>query len=231
MEYRVEDKYIVTDSELRLIAARLQNVMPMDSHQEGSCYQIRSLYFDDLMDRCMDENSAGVDARQKFRIRTYAPAGRVLHLEIKGKLHGLTQKTACDLTREEVLQILNRSMPVIPDQRRPLNQLKMEMRCHGMQPKAIISYERTAFVYPAGNVRVTFDRNISACPYCHDFLKSRLVGTVPVLSAGLHVLEVKYDEFLPEFIARQLEISSLQHSSFSKYYLGRLALLGQFPQD
>ena len=231
MEYRVEDKYIVTDAELKLIAARLQSIMPMDSHQKGSCYEIRSLYFDDLQDRCMDENSSGVDQRQKFRIRTYDPSSQILHLEIKGKLHGFTRKVSCNLAKEEVLQILSGDLSVTPDQRCPLNQLKVEMRCRGMQPKAIISYERTAFVHPAGNVRITFDRNITACSRCHDFFEPVPAGVVPVLPSGLHVLEVKYDEFLPDFIARQLEIGCLRHSSFSKYYLGRLALLGQFPQD
>ena len=231
MEYRVEDKYIVTDAELRLIAARLQGLMPMDSHQNGSCYEIRSLYFDDLQNSCMDENSSGVDQRQKFRIRTYDPAAPILHLEIKEKLHGFTKKAACDMTQDEVQQILCRSLPVIPDRRKPLNQLKAEIHCRGMEPKAIISYERTAFVHPLGNVRITFDRNITASCYCSEFFQPRPAGMVPVLPAGLQVLEVKYDEFLPDFIARQLEIGSLRHSSFSKYYLGRLALLGQFPQD
>ena len=53
----------------------------------------------------------------------------------------------------------------------------------------------------------------------------------PVLPAGMHVLEVKYDEFLPDVIARQLEIGKLRKTAFSKYYLGRLAIAGEFPVD
>lgn len=231
MQYRVEDKYIVTDAELRLIAARLRGLMPLDLHQKGDCYEIRSLYFDDAWDRCMDENNSGVDERQKFRIRTYDPEAETLHLEIKAKRRGLTRKVACDVSKDEVLGILRKDLPIQPDHRKPLNQLKMEMRCCRMEPKVIISYERTAFVHPVGNVRITFDRNITACRYCEDFFETRIQGMVPLLPAGVHVLEVKYDELLPDFIARQLEIGSLRHTSFSKYYLGRLALLGQFPAD
>lgn len=231
MEYRVEDKYIVTDAQLRLIAARLRGLMPLDPHQKGDCYEIRSLYFDDAWDRCMDENNSGVDQRQKFRIRTYDPDAETLHLEIKAKLRGLTKKVSCNVSREEVCSILSRDLPLQPDSRKPMNQLKMEMRCCRMEPKAIISYERTAFVHPVGNVRITFDRNITACKYCEDFWEDRIQAQVPVLPTGVHVLEVKYDELLPDFIARQLEIGSLRHTSFSKYYLGRLALLGQFPAD
>ena len=78
-----------------------------------------------------------------------------------------------------------------------------------------------------GNVRVTFDRNIMASRACDEFLENRVSGMVPILPKGLHVLEVKYDEFLPDFIARQLEIGNLRQTAFSKYYLGRLAVRGE----
>lgn len=205
--------------------------MQPDVHQDGDCYEIRSLYFDDCWDRCMEENESGVDERQKYRIRTYGPEGQTIHLEIKEKRSGLTKKTACDVSREACCQIMEDKLPLMLDQRKPLNQLQMQMRCTGMRPKAIIAYERTAYVHPIGNVRVTFDRNIMASPCCEDFFEGRIPGMVPVLPKGIHVLEVKYDELLPDFIARQLELGSLQKCAFSKYYLGRLAVRGEFPID
>lgn len=203
--------------------------MPQDIHQEGDCYEIRSLYFDDFRDSCLEENEAGVDQREKFRIRTYGAGSQVVHLEIKEKLSGMTKKSTCDLTREECARIMDGSLPLTLGQRRPLNRLQMQMRCARMEPKVIIAYERTAFVYPAGNVRITFDRNIMASRYCDAFFEARIPGLVPVLPAGVHVLEVKYDELLPDVIARQLEIRTLRQTAFSKYYLGRLAVQGEFP--
>lgn len=231
IDYRVENKYLVTDADLMLLAGRLKNVMPQDIHQEGDCYEIRSLYFDDAWNRCLDENEAGVDQREKYRIRIYDPASQVIHLEIKEKNRGLTQKRACDLSRQECLDILAGTLPLRLDERAPLNRLQMQMRCAGMVPKVIIAYERTAFVHPSGNVRITFDRNIMASRCCDDFLEARVSGMTPVLPAGLHVLEVKYDEFLPDVIAQQLEIGKLRKTAFSKYYLGRLAVGGEFPVE
>lgn len=231
MEYRVENKYLVSDVELALIRARLKAVMSEDIHQVGDCYEIRSLYFDDYWDSCMDENEAGVDQRQKYRIRIYDPSAKVIHLEIKEKQRGLTKKQACDLSRLECEQIMENNLPLTIGKRKPLNQLQMRMRCTKMEPKVIIAYERTAFVHPTGNVRVTFDRNIMASRYCDEFFQERVGGMVPVLPKGLHVLEVKYDEMLPDFIARQLEIGKLRQTAFSKYYLGRMAVQGQFPGD
>lgn len=214
-----------------LLAGRLKNVMSQDIHQEGDCYEIRSLYFDDVWDRCFDENEAGVDRREKYRIRIYDPRSDVIHLEIKEKNNGLTKKRSCDLSREECLQIMEGSLPLKLDGRAPLNTLQMHMRCTKMEPKVIIAYERTAFVHPSGNVRITFDRNIMASRCCEDFLEDRVAGMTPVLPAGLHVLEVKYDEFLPDAIAQQLEIGKLRKMAFSKYYLGRLAVQGEFPVE
>lgn len=221
----------MTDADLLLLAGKLKNVMSQDIHQKGDCYEIRSLYFDDLWDRCMDENEAGVDQREKYRIRLYDPQEDVIHLEIKEKCSGLTKKRACDLSRDECMQIMEGTLPLKLDYRAPLNNLQMQMRCYRMEPKVIIAYERTAFVHPSGNVRITFDRNIMASRCCEDFLEYRVSGMTPVLPAGLHVLEVKYDEFLPDVIAEQLEIRKLQRTAFSKYYLGRLAVQGEFPVD
>ena len=221
----------MTDADLVLLGSRLQTVMSQDIHQDGDCYEIRSLYFDDAWDRCMDENEAGVDQREKYRIRLYDPRSDVIHLEIKEKNRGYTKKRACDLSREECLQIMEGTLPLKLDGRAPLNALQMKMRCSGMEPKVIIAYERTAFVHPSGNVRITFDRNIMASRCREDFLEDRVSGMTPVLPAGLHVLEVKYDEFLPDVIAQQLEIGKLRKTAFSKYYLGRLAVQGEFPVE
>lgn len=212
-----------------LLAARLNTVMSPDIHQDGDCYEIRSLYFDDAWDRCMDENEAGVDQREKYRIRIYDPRSDVIHLEIKEKNRGLTKKRSCDLSREECTAILDGELPLTLDGRAPLNCLKTQMRCTQMEPKVIIAYERTAFVHPSGNVRITFDRNIMASRCREEFLEDRVSGMTPVLPAGMHVLEVKYDEFLPDTIAQQLEIGKLRKTAFSKYYLGRLAVGGEFP--
>ncbi|MBQ6929696.1 MAG: polyphosphate polymerase domain-containing protein [Oscillospiraceae bacterium] len=231
MEFRVENKYLVTDADLAVIKARLKTVMKQDVHQDGDCYTIRSLYFDDINDNCMKENDGGVDQRKKYRIRIYDPKGDFIRLEIKEKQRSVTKKYSCRITREESEMIMNGTIPLTFDSRKPLNELKLQMRCAKMMPKTIIEYERTAFVHPVGNVRITFDRNIAASRYCDSFFDERTHSLVPVLPAGVHVLEVKYDEFLPDFIAAQLETGILRQTAFSKYYLGRLAVNGELAVD
>lgn len=229
MEYRVEQKYLVSDGDLRILQARLQGVAKFDANQHGDSYEIRSVYFDDLQDSCVEENEAGVDQRQKFRVRTYAPALNTYHLEIKEKARGLTKKLACNLDREEVFPLLEGTLPITPDGRAPLNLLKLRQRMDGMAPKVLIIYDRTAFVDPVGNVRITFDRNIRATRVWGSFLEEECPSCVPVLQKNMHLLEVKYDELLPDYIKDALELKTLTQTAFSKYYLGRLAIMGELP--
>ena len=71
-----------------------------------------------------------------------------------------------------------------------------------------------------GNVRITFDENISSSNEVAGFLDKRS-PVRPVLERGMSVLEVKWDEFLPDYIRNQMQLNTLQWSSFSKYYLCR----------
>lgn len=214
-----------------MLAARLKTVMSSDIHQQGKCYRVRSLYFDDAWNSCLDENEAGVDSRKKYRIRLYDTNESEFKLEIKEKYRGYTSKASCLIERTECHEIINGKAPESYDVRKELNELHDRMHTTLMRPKVIIEYERTAFVYPVGNVRITFDRNIRASEHYYDFLNETISKSILILPAGMHVLEVKYDELLPDFIAQLLELGNLTQTAFSKYYLGRHAVQGEFLID
>ena len=59
--------------------------MKPDIHQTDSCYEIRSLYFDDCDDSFLEENESGVDQRKKYRIRIYDTKGEIIHLKLRKK--------------------------------------------------------------------------------------------------------------------------------------------------
>ena len=225
MDYRHELKFEVSDADLTMIYYRLKALMHMDAHQEGSSYCIRSLYFDDFSDSCMRENEDGLDNRRKYRIRIYNGSDETINLEKKIKFRGMTRKESVLLKREICEAYMNGQIPDFSEAQSDLEkELLCEVKMNGMQPKSIVEYERTAFVEPKGNVRITFDRNISGCSQVDTFFESHLKAS-PVLPVGHHVLEVKYDELLPQYISDVLEISTLQQTSFSKYYYSRQRLL------
>ena len=89
-----------------------------------------------------------------------------------------------------------------------------------LQPKVIVAYERTPFVFTFGNVRITFDRNIGSSTDLSAFFDPHL-PVRPILPLGKQILEVKYDELLPNFLYDAMNLGSLRQTTFSKYYLCR----------
>jgi hypothetical protein len=90
----------------------------------------------------------------------------------------------------------------------------------------IVDYDRWAFRYPVGNVRVTIDMDVRTAPYRYDIFDPRLL-TIPVLDEGEAVLEVKYDDFLPDVIYRLIDSGHMRQTTFSKFYLGCKAIGGK----
>lgn len=224
-EYRNEWKYICTEIDLELIRRRLGALMRLDPNQRGKeSYHIRSLYFDDVADNCFHANAEGLDYRKKFRIRIYNRSDTRILLEIKYKIHGMTKKESCPLSREQCRILMNGGLPACyTDSPPPLKQLCLAIRTTCMHPVAIVEYERTAFTAPAGNVRITLDRNIAGSRYTGRFFDKAL-PLLPVMEQGKHILEVKYDEVLPSYIAAALDTGRLEQTAFSKYCACRLRL-------
>ena len=85
----------------------------------------------------------------------------------------------------------------------------------GLRPKTIVDYTRTPFVYAPGNVRVTIDENIRTGLRCTDFLNPHCV-TVPA-GGSIILLEVKWDEYLPDIIRDAVQRPGRRAGAFSKY--------------
>ncbi len=220
--YRHEFKYLCSYGELMMLKVRLQGLVSLDTHVgESGVYNIRSLYFDDIYDTCYRENEAGTDPREKFRIRIYDHSSERISLELKRKVRGKTQKLSCLLTEEQCRGLMEGEIPVL-QQNSPalLQKLCLLMQTRHMRPKVIVEYERVPYVHPHGNVRITMDENISASNRTDRFLE-RQIPLRPILEAGQHILEVKYDEYLPDGIYRTIQSGNLRQTAFSKYYLCR----------
>ena len=219
-KYRHELKYLISAAEIPVLRTRIAAIMRPDPHAGADgCYTIRSLYFDDYANRCYYENVDGVDPREKFRIRIYNGSSSRISLECKRKERGKTLKTACRLSLSQAQALMQGRLPDEIDS--PLlSKLALDMKTRGMHPVVIVEYDRIPYVYREGNVRVTFDTNISSAADCGSFFEERLPRR-PVMPAGRHLLEVKFDEYLPDHIYRSLNLAGLQQTAFSKYCLAR----------
>ena len=216
MDCRHEWKHEINASDMIAIRQRLRAVAKPDPHAAEGRYTVRSLYFDDITDRVLREKLDGVDRREKFRIRYYNGDTSLIRLEKKSKWNGLGTKAAAVLTEAEARAVADGELDWMPASGRPLVQeLYSKMRSRGLRPRTIVDYTREPFVYAPGNVRVTLDYNIRTGLGCTDFLNMDCV-TVPAGDAPI-ILEVKWDEFLPDVIRDAVQLPGRRVSAFSKY--------------
>lgn len=226
-KYRHELKYICPESELRVIERRISGVMHADAHADGNGeYLIRSVYFDDYKHSCFYDNEDGVDPRAKFRIRIYNYSDARISLEKKLKNRGMTNKQICLLDKQTCMRMLRGER--IHDclgRHQLLNEWILLNETMRFRPVMLGEYVRKPYVYRLGNVRVTFDRNICASPQVTRIF-DREISRVSVLPTNYHVLEVKYDNYLPDVIYQLVENGHMIQTTFSKFYLGCKAIGG-----
>ena len=211
---------------MTVLKERLVQVLEHDKYaDEKGKYEIHSLYFDDYKDTCARENVAGEGIRFKYRIRYYGDNVNELWLEKKEKINSYCHKRKCALSRKEFEQIRDgNAMEVFWNtENRLLKEFCIDIVAKNFLPKVIIDYEREAFVELITNVRITLDYNITASDEIANFLSGNY-EKIPLLEKNNHVLEVKFDDILPSYLKRLLQTNILIQRSFSKYYLGRVAV-------
>ena len=222
MDGRHELKQYINASDCAQLRARLRAVAKPDEHAgpDGN-YLVRSLYFDNYNDKAVLEKLSGQSRREKFRLRYYSGDTSLIRLEKKSKINRLCYKESAPLTAEQCTAILEGYYDVaLKDPDAPLlMELYAKMRGENLRPRSIVDYRREAYVFRAGNVRVTFDSGIRTSNSVAGFLNPAL-PTIP--ATGATILEVKYDGFLPDVIRDIVQIGWRNETEFSKYLVSRL---------
>lgn len=219
--YRAEDKFCCSRTEMELLQRKLEVVLQADANEENvEGYSIISLYFDDLEDTCYRDTMDGVEIRNKYRIRIYNNSLRTIKLEVKEKKDNRIRKKSKTITEEQMNQLIQgECIEESYSEDDPATLFNRAIQMRGLRPKVIVAYERKAYIYKAGNTRITFDRNVRASNQIYRFGEENIA--YDFLREYDDVLEVKYDEFIPGFLLQLLELGNLQQTAFSKYQLCR----------
>lgn len=221
--FRHELKYRIGYAQYIALRSRLGIVMQHDEHTgvDGK-YLIRSIYFDNYMDKALREKVQGIPIREKFRIRYYNDDFTYLTLEKKIKNNTLCRKIDAQITEEECRKILAGEIIWMREHPEPLVQeLYAKMRSQMLCPRVLVSYMREPYVYRTGNVRITFDSDIRTTLYHKDFLEEQVIAVGTAGGPQERILEIKYDAFLPEIIRRLIQTNTLRQTAFSKYEVCR----------
>ncbi len=221
MNGRHELKYYINSADYAQLRARLRTVVKPDQNsKENGDYTIRSLYFDNYSDKAVIEKLAGLSKREKFRLRYYNGDTSFIKLEKKSKNNRLCYKESAVITKEQCAAILEGNYDVLKIPEIPLfMELYTKIHYQNLRPRSIVEYKREAYIYKAGNVRVTFDKQIRTSNNVIGFLNPAL-ATIP--AADSIILELKYDGFLPDIIRDIVQIGWRNQTEFSKYVVARL---------
>ena len=216
LQFRHEIKHEINYADMLVLRQRLRAVMKPDKHAVDGIYEIRSLYFDNLYDKALREKIDGVNVREKYRIRMYNGDSSLIRLERKFKHGGLGYKESAILTPEETMSIISGDIDWMASRNNDvILGFYTRIKNEGLSPKVIVDYTREPFVFGPGNVRVTLDYNIRTGLKCVDFLNKDMV-TVPVVDNPC-ILEVKWDNYLPDVIKNAVQLEGRRGSAFSKY--------------
>lgn len=222
LKYRHEYKYLVSNSKYYQLRDVLKKVMTLDQNAgENKGYYVRSLYFDDMYDTAFSEKKLGKLVRSKYRIRIYDFSEQLIKLEIKDKYEDYIQKKSCTISKKEYEQILVGDVGFLHiSKNEVMERFYYEIRNNLLQPKVIIDYFREAFILPYNQIRITFDRDLSAAlPQQNIF--SRDISSKQVGQEYAIIMELKYNNFLPGYIRSILEMQELNRLAISKYIIGR----------
>lgn len=221
-KFRHETKHELRYIEYLAIRSRLLHIAKRDRNaKDTGTYFIRSLYFDNYQDKVLREKIDGINEREKFRIRYYNGDPSIIHLEKKSKINGLCNKQSTRILKEQTERLLlGFPEALLENDNALMTELYIKMKSQMLRPRVIVDYTREPFIYQPGNVRITFDRDIRTGLYGTDFF----VRACPTLQAKADetvLMEVKYDEFLPEIIHMCIQENERKGAAFSKYAVCR----------
>lgn len=219
--YRHEIKYLCNENTACYLSHALAAVIEKDLNVcENGRYLIDSLYFDDFARTCAQENVDGTNHRSKWRIRIYNNNIDMIRLECKHKQNDMCMKRSCIISTEELDALIcpDSVLSEYVGRNELLDEFIAKIIGWGYRPSVIVSYEREPYISPLGNTRITLDRKILSSTDFSSFGKCKTYGR-SVLSEDLLILEVKYDDFLPDVYRQILGGALLERTAFSKYYL------------
>ena len=221
--YRHEDKYWLTPMQAAALRAQLSRLLRNDTVALANDYLVRSVYVDTLDNQDYHDKLAGIEKRQKVRLRTYDPASKKAKLEVKYKFGPQQFKCGLWLTPAQTQDFLAARFSSLRDDLLKNSYLqeiypRLITKCY--RPKVWCEYHRQAFVHNQENLRLTFDHDIRTSETNFDLFASHT--PLNAVTWESVILEIKYNQQLPTFLPPILAHYQLEPAAISKYCHSRL---------
>ena len=221
---RHELKFFISPMQYELLSRHLDYTLDRDPNgDENNEYRIRSLYFDTVFNAAYYDKIDGDQNRDKYRIRIYnVGEGRgdgTIKLECKTKVGSLISKRSISIPRDLCDQLIAADPAGLETTRSGLlNDVYREMTLNLLHPVVIVDYVREAYLHPAEEVRITFDKRLRTGLNSID-LFNPYVPTIPAFDREEMILEVKFNRVMPPYIRDLLctYCPNALQSAISKY--------------
>lgn len=221
---RHELKYFISEMQYTILSNILDHVLTRDPNgDDRNEYHVRSLYFDGIFNDALYDKLNGDPVREKYRIRIYNMQDNKISLECKTKVGTLISKRSVLIPRDLCEQLMSGDPTGLERTRSGLlRDMFREMTLNLLKPVVVVDYVREAYLHPAEEVRITFDKQLRTGLNNYNIFDPHL-PTIPPLDDPVMILEVKYNQMMPPFIRDLLTTycRNPQISAISKYVICR----------
>jgi hypothetical protein len=201
-------------------------VLDRNAREHGGEYTVRSIYFDSEDLVFYHEKLDSVRTRKKLRIRSYnrPEDAAPVFFEIKRKRGRLGYKERLSLPPSQLLPALAGGSGLgaaLPFAKRcVIHRFRYNLRALCLRPVVLVSYEREPMVgidHP--DARVTFDLGLRSLidPRLDQLFAERELRP---FADGHFILELKFDQRMPGWMARLVRDFDLRRQAYSKYCHG-----------
>jgi hypothetical protein len=202
-----------------------RGMLELDANSVGGLgYANYSIYFDNPAQRLYAEKEEGLSFRTKPRLRVYRRwedlSPLAYYLELKHRVRSLVVKERVAIDADAARRLLDtfattRGSDGLPESPVMDKFLYLAHR-HDLRPALCVLYRRQAYTcayYPG--LRITYDRFVSAS--ARPGLDTEAARFQPIIPPHETIIEIKYDERLPNWIGSIVRTLEMQRVSISKY--------------
>ena len=218
IRYRHEIKYLINIEQKIIIENKIKGILNIDRNAKEGKYFVRSIYFDNYNYECLNKVIDGISYRKKYRIRTYNLSKEYICLEKKEKRNNVSIKKQQLIEEKQLNNLLINNNEILSRQQL-LDEYIININNFGYKPVCTIDYDRIPYTYETSDIRITFDNNITVSKKTNNMFDED-IEKIPVLNSNVYIMEIKYNEFIPDYIKMILKLENLQPTKFSKYAMG-----------
>lgn len=217
---RHEQKYFISPLEYEVLSRVLDQILNRDPNgDKNNEYHIRSLYFDTIFNDALYDKVNGVKNRDKYRIRIYNYSDRFIRMECKTKVGALISKRSLSIPKLLAEQLMAGDPTGLERTRSGLlRDVYREMKLHFLRPVVLVDYVREAYLHPAEEIRITFDKQLRTGLRSTDLFNPYVPTLSPFDNEEL-IMEIKYNGVFPPYLRDLIctHVQSARNSAISKY--------------